>query len=83
MTATIQPEPTILRRKELEAKIKLGHSAIYERINPASKYYAPTFPKPILLGPGGSGKNPPVGFVESEVNAWLNAQIEKSRTGGV
>ena len=80
MTATIQTAPTILRRKQLEIKIGLGRSAIYERINPASTYYDPTFPKPIKLG---GGINPPVGFIEAEVNAWLNAQIEKSRAGKV
>lgn len=78
MQANIQTAPNILRRKQLEIKIGLGRSAIYERINPASTYYDPTFPKPIKLG---GGKNPPVGFVEAEVNAWLTAQIEKSRSG--
>ncbi len=77
MTVPIQTAPTILRRKQLEVRIGLGRSAIYERINPDSIYYDPTFPKPIKLG---VGKNPPIGFIEAEVNAWLTAQIAKSRS---
>ena len=80
MTVSTQPAPVILRRKQLEARIGLGRSSIYDRINPESRYYDPTFPKPIKLG---SGKNPPVGFIEAEVNAWLNAQISKSRAANL
>lgn len=66
----------ILRRPQLEQKIGLSRSAIYERLDPKSAYYDPEFPKPVQLG---IGKNPPVGWVESEVDNWLNAQIAKSR----
>lgn len=68
--------PVIIRRKQLEARIGLGRSAIYDRLDPKSPRYDPTFPKPINLG---GGKNPPIGFIESEVNAWLQQQIQKSR----
>jgi len=67
----------ILRRKQLEDKLGVGRSAIYARIDPKSPYYDPTFPKPIDLGAG--MKNPPVGWVESEVDSWLSARIESSR----
>lgn len=67
----------ILRRKQLESKLGVGRSAIYARIDPKSPYYDPTFPKPIDLGSG--MKNPPVGWVESEVDAWLSSRIELSR----
>lgn len=67
----------ILRRRQLEDRTGLSRSTIYSRLNPKSPNYDPTFPKPIELGHG--MQNPPVGWVESEVDAWLNAQIEKSR----
>lgn len=67
----------ILRRKQLEERTGLSRSTIYARLNPKSPYYDPTFPKPIELGRG--MQNPPVGWVEGEVNAWVAAQIEKSR----
>ncbi len=67
----------ILRRKQLEDRTGLSRSTIYARLNPKSPSYDPTFPKPIELGHG--MQNPPVGWVESEVEAYLAARIEKSR----
>lgn len=67
----------ILRRKQLEDRTGLSRSTIYARLNPKSPNYDPTFPKPVELGYG--MQNPPVGWIESEVDAWLTAQIEKSR----
>jgi len=67
---------SVLRRDQLEGRIGLSRSAIYDRLNPKSKQYDPEFPKPIQLG---SGKKPPVGWVESEVNAWLSRLIASSR----
>ena len=63
----------VLRRKQLERKLGLSRSAIYDRLNPKSPNYDPTFPKQISLGARA------VGFVESDADAWLAAQIEKSR----
>lgn len=67
----------IIRRKQLEDRTGLSRSTIYARLNPKSSNYDPTFPKPIELGHG--MKNPPVGWLESEVENWLTAQIEMSR----
>ena len=67
---------TILRRKQLEARIGLSRSTIYAKLNPNPNRpgdYDPTFPKPISLGPKA------VGWIEAEVDAWLAAQVEKSR----
>lgn len=74
--AQIQSALSVIRRKQLEARIGLSRSAIYDRLNPKSPSYDPAFPKPIALG---GGKNPPVGWVSSEVDAWLTSRIEKSR----
>jgi prophage regulatory protein len=67
---------TILRRKQLEARTGLSRSSIYARISPNPNRpgdYDPTFPKPVSLGAKA------VGWVEAEVDAWLAAQVEKSR----
>ncbi len=53
----------ILRRREVESRTGLGCSTIYDGIK------AGTFPAPIQLGPKS------VGWVESEINAWLSARI--------
>ena len=67
---------TILRRKQVEARTGLSRSSIYARISPNPNRpgdYDPTFPKPVSLGAKA------VGWVEAEVDAWLSAQVEKSR----
>lgn len=67
---------TILRRKQVEARTGLSRSSIYARIRPNPNRpgdYDPTFPKPVSLGAKA------VGWIEAEVDAWLTAQVEKSR----
>ena len=71
MTATTDtqrpPVPSILRRKLVEARTGLARSTIYDRIK------AGTCPAPINLG------EKAVGWIESEIDAWLNARIKESR----
>lgn len=74
MTEVLQSELRILRRRELEARLKLSRSTIYDRIDPKSKRYDPSFPKPIRLGTGSA-----IGWIESEVDNYLRQQIELSR----
>jgi len=67
---------TILRRKQVEARTGLSRSSIYAKITPNPNRpgdYDPTFPKPISLGAKA------VGWVEGEIDAWLHAQVQKSR----
>ena len=59
---------TILRRRQVERRVGLSRSPLYARIQ------AGTFPKQISLGGGKA-----VGWVESEIESWIAAQIEKSR----
>ncbi len=66
----------ILRRKQLENKTGLSRSGIYAKLKPNPKRpndYDPTFPKPISVGAKA------VGWIESEVDAWLEQQIKNSR----
>ena len=67
MAAQIQSALTILRRKQVEARTGLARSTIYDRVK------AGTFPAPINLG------EKAVGWIESEIDAWLNARIQESR----
>lgn len=76
MVATSSPAPSILRRKQVEARTGLSRSTIYARMrfNPKRpSEYDPTFPKPVSVGAKA------VGWIESEIDAWLTAQIRKSR----
>lgn len=58
---------TILRLPAVKARTGLSRSTIYLRIAEGS------FPKPVSLG----GRA--VGWIEAEVNDWLQQQIETSR----
>ena len=57
----------ILRLPQVKARTGLSRSTIYLRISQGS------FPRPVSLGARA------VGWVEAEVNDWLNQQIEASR----
>lgn len=75
MAAPIQPL-TILRRKQVEARTGLSRSSIYARLRHNPKRpgdYDPTFPKPVSVGAKA------VGWLEHELEAWIAAQVEKSR----
>lgn len=74
MTDQRQTVLTILRRRNLEARLKLSRSTIYDKINPDSPRYDSSFPRPVRLGNGSA-----VGWVESEVEDWLRSKIEASR----
>lgn len=76
MAAQIQAALTILRRKQVEARTGLCRSSIYARLRHNAKRpgdYDPTFPKPVSVGAKA------VGWLEHEVEAWIAAQIQKSR----
>lgn len=53
----------ILRKKQVSEKTGLPVSSLYEKIRKG------LFPKPIKLGARSSG------WLESEVNAWIAAQV--------
>ena len=60
-------EEKIARRKKVEARTGLSRSSIYAGIK------AGTFPKPIQHGAQS------VGWLESEIDAWLRERIAASR----
>jgi prophage regulatory protein len=68
MTQENQNMLRILRRKQVESRTGLSRSTIYARIAEGS------FPRPIDLGGGRA-----VGWVEAEIEAWLQARITSSR----
>jgi len=76
MSAQPPIAPTIIRRKQLEARTGLTRSTIYAKLkrNPQRPGdYDPTFPKPVSIG------SRAVGWLEEEVNSWIDSQIKKSR----
>ena len=69
MAELIREALRILRRKQLEARLGLSRSTIY------AKVAAGELPPPIQLGSGRA-----VGWIEAEIDEWLRAQVERSRT---
>lgn len=63
----------ILRLKQVTAKTGLPRSTVYDRLNPKSPRYDSTFPKQIALG------QDTVGWVEAEIDAWIESQIDSAR----
>ena len=69
-------EIRILRRKQVEARTGLSRSTIYSKLKHNPKRpgdYDPSFPVPISIGAKA------VGWIEAELDAWLTAQVLKSR----
>lgn len=77
MTTEIQSASVtrILRLPELRQRIGLANTAIYARLDPDSKYFDATFPRPVPLG--SSERVRATGWVEAEVEEWLRQQIER------
>lgn len=76
MAAQTKTPLTIISRKQVEVRTRLSRSSIYARMRENPKRpgdYDPTFPKPIAVGIRA------VGWIEAEIDAWLTAQVEKSR----
>ncbi len=59
----------ILRRKEVERRTRLSRSSIYAAI------HAGKFPRPVSLGARA------VGWVEDEIEAWLQSRIDLRQLG--
>jgi len=77
MQVDTPPVPRFIRRQELEHRTGFRRSTIYAALNPRTKRFDPTFPKPVKLGPSA------VAWVEGEVDAWINSRMaaRSSRIG--
>ena len=69
MTNLVEYQYRILNIKAVIEITALSRSTIYEMMNPKSKYYDSTFPKPVRL------TEIRVGWVSQEINDWLELKI--------
>ena len=67
MNDAVQPQLSILRRKQVQARTGLSRSTIYLYIK------AGRFPKSVALGPRA------VGWIESEVSDWIAERLQIAR----
>lgn len=73
LDARPQPRGKVARLSRVCELTGLGRSSIYNRIDPRSPYYDPTFPRSFSLGTTANGA---VGWNEEEVQAWVAAQAK-------
>jgi prophage regulatory protein len=67
MVDHVNAMPTILRRKQVEARVGLSRSTIYDRIKAGS------FPAPFSLGAKA------VGWLQSEIELWITQRARGTR----
>lgn len=60
----------IINIKEVIQFTSISRAKIYEMINVDSKYYEPSFPKPVRLSESR------IGWVAFEVHQWIEAKIQ-------
>lgn len=61
----------IITLKEVIKFTSISRSKIYEMIKSDSKYYDPSFPKPVRLSESR------IGWVALEIHQWIDDKIEK------
>lgn len=69
----VSPSPLkILRIKDVQARIGLARSTIYDRLDSRSPRYDSSFPKPLKIGRSA------IGWLESSINQWIMERTEES-----
>jgi prophage regulatory protein len=59
----------ILRCKDLQIRLGISKSTIYDKINPHSPRYDKTFPCPFKLG------STSVGWSDAEIDQWIKTRM--------
>jgi len=77
MSAVIQATFVILRKRHVCERIGLSPAQIYAMLDFKSPSYDPSFPRQIRLGR--SNRASAVGWLEHEVQAWLESRVQLSR----
>jgi prophage regulatory protein len=74
MTANIaSPASRLCRCNEMQLLIGLSRSAIYDKLDPRSPRFDPSFPRPVKIGTRA------VAWLESELVAWVDSCVESTR----
>lgn len=67
-------EGRVLRIKHVIKYLGIGRSTIYERMNPDSPRYDPSFPRPIRLS-GGSSQRGATGWRSQDLSRWIDSRM--------
>jgi len=77
MSALIKATFVILRKRQLCERIGLSPAQVYAMLDSKSPSHDSSFPRQIRLG--GSNRSSAVGWLEHEVQAWLEGRVQSSR----
>ena len=77
MDAKAHTQMRVLRLRQVQDRIGLSRSTIYDRMNVDSPRYDSTFPKPLKIGCSA------VGWLEESVNDWIRSRMADARAGKV
>ncbi len=80
MSELIQAIYVVLRKRQLCQRIGLSPAQVYAMLDSKSPSHDPTFPQQIKLG--ASNRASAVGWLEHEIQAWLEARVKSSRGEG-
>jgi prophage regulatory protein len=58
-------KPKLLRRQDVEHRVGISRSTLYDKMNPKNAGHDPHFPLPIRIGATS------VRWIEAEVDAWI------------
>ena len=82
-TDTLVPELAnavdLIHLEDVCRTIGYSKSSIYNKLNPRSKYFDPSFPTPIKMEPDSGSKYGAVRWVRGEVLHWVIVKISGSR----
>lgn len=67
----------VVRMREIYERVGLRRSAIYNKLNPRSKGFDPSFPRPIPIGARA------IGWLVPEIEAWVASRTEVRDGKGV
>lgn len=67
------PNHTLIRLPALLKLVRISRSSVYLRLDPKSKYFDASFPRPIPLSSESRGG---VAWLLSEINLWIESRIQ-------
>lgn len=77
MTAYTDQSCPILDTKDTCVFLKRSRSSLFQSLNPNSRYFDPSFPKPFKFGPR-KGKN---AWRRSDLVKWVDDKASNAQTG--
>lgn len=63
-----------IKAPRVREKLSISRASLYDRLNPKSPYFDPTFPKQIRLSSSPRGS---VAWLEAEIEEWMAGRLSQ------